>query len=178
MCNGANLGYEKQAFKEVGGFRGIDHIPSGDDMLLMFKIFKKYPDKVFFLKDQNAIVSTEPETSWKGFFNQRIRWASKADQYEDKRIFWVLLFVYLFNLLFLVSGLLGFVNTCFLELLCFLLVLKTVIEYPFVRSVARFFDQQSLMVYFPFFQPIHILYTIIIGWLGKFGTYQWKGSKI
>ncbi len=44
MCNGANLAYEKSAFFEVGGFRGIDAIPSGDDMLLMHKIYNKYPD--------------------------------------------------------------------------------------------------------------------------------------
>ena len=43
MCNGANLAYEKAAFNEVGGFSGIDNLPSGDDMLLMHKIYKKYP---------------------------------------------------------------------------------------------------------------------------------------
>src|SRR2546427_294101 len=50
MCNGANLAYEKSAFYEVGGFNNIDNIASGDDMLLMHKIFKQYPDKVFYLK--------------------------------------------------------------------------------------------------------------------------------
>ncbi|HEV2483135.1 MAG TPA: glycosyltransferase, partial [Puia sp.] len=39
MCNGANLAYTRQAFYEVQGFKGIDHIPSGDDMLLMHKIY-------------------------------------------------------------------------------------------------------------------------------------------
>ena len=38
--------------------------------------------------------------TWKAFFNQRIRWASKATHYMDKRIFSVLLLVYLFNLSF------------------------------------------------------------------------------
>ena len=39
MCNGANLAYTKKAFTDVNGFEGIDEIPSGDDMLLMHKIF-------------------------------------------------------------------------------------------------------------------------------------------
>lgn len=43
MCNGANLAYTKKAFEEVGGFTGIDHIASGDDMLLMHKIYRRYP---------------------------------------------------------------------------------------------------------------------------------------
>jgi len=41
MCNGANLAYEKQAFFDVNGFEGIDDVASGDDMLLMHKLFKK-----------------------------------------------------------------------------------------------------------------------------------------
>jgi biofilm PGA synthesis N-glycosyltransferase PgaC len=47
-----------------------------------------------------------------------------------------------------------------------------------VNSVANFFGQQKLMKYFPFLQPLHIGYTIIAGWLGKFGHYEWKGRRI
>ena len=54
MCNGANLAYEKKAFYEVNGFAGIDHIASGDDMLLMHKIWKKYPDRVHYLKSKEC----------------------------------------------------------------------------------------------------------------------------
>lgn len=45
MCNGANIAYQKAAFYAVGQFRGIDHLASGDDMLLMNKIKKQYPEK-------------------------------------------------------------------------------------------------------------------------------------
>ena len=60
MCNGANLAYEKKAFYEVNGFTGIDNIASGDDMLLMHKIYKQYPERVLFLKSTDAIVQTKP----------------------------------------------------------------------------------------------------------------------
>jgi len=178
MCNGANLAYEKKAFYEVGGFRGIDAIPSGDDMLLMHKIYEKYPGLVFFLKHPQAIVSTNAETGWRGFVNQRVRWASKADQYDDQRIFRVLLLVYIMNLLFLGLVFASFWNSWLLWLLLMGLFIKTVVEYPFVRSVAGFFGQGDLMVYFPWLQPFHILYTVVIGWLGKFGSYRWKDRKI
>jgi len=52
------------------------------------------------------------------------------------------------------------------------------VEYPFVRSAAAFFGQQRLMVYFPALQPLHIAYTVIVGWLGQFGSYRWKDRKI
>jgi len=57
MCNGANFAYEKAVFFEVGGFEGVDRIASGDDELLMQKIAKKYPDGIYFLKSQAAVVS-------------------------------------------------------------------------------------------------------------------------
>jgi cellulose synthase/poly-beta-1,6-N-acetylglucosamine synthase-like glycosyltransferase len=178
MCNGANLAYSREAFFEVEGFKGIDHIPSGDDMLLMHKIFLRYPDRVFFLKSREAIVSTRPETRWKGFFNQRIRWASKADRYDDKRIFRVLLLVYLVNLLFVVMAVAAFRDRWWGFLLLILLVVKTMIEYPFVGDVAGFFGQRRMMAWFPLLQPLHIIYTLVVGWLGKFGSYRWKDRII
>jgi cellulose synthase/poly-beta-1,6-N-acetylglucosamine synthase-like glycosyltransferase len=178
MCNGANLAYAKEAFVEAGGFRGIDNIPSGDDLLLMHKIFLLYPQKVYFLKSRQAIVSTRPETRWQGFFHQRVRWASKADRYDDKRIFWVLLLVYLVNSLFLLLLIGAFWNNWWGFLFLILLVLKTMVEYPFVSEVAAFFGQRELMVYFPALQPLHIGYTLVVGWLGKFGSYRWKDRKV
>lgn len=178
MCNGANLAYEKKAFEEVNGFDSIDNIPSGDDMLLMHKIYKKYPDQVFYLKAKEAIVSTAPAATWKAFFHQRIRWASKADSYDDKRIFWTLLLVYLINVCFLVAAIAACWQNIWLFFCLLLLLAKLLIEFPFVHAVTIFFDQTALMKYFPFLQPLHILYTIIAGWLGKFGKYEWKGRII
>lgn len=178
MCNGANLAYEKNAFEEVNGFDSIDNIPSGDDMLLMHKIYKKYPDQVFYLKAKEAIVSTAPAATWKAFFHQRIRWASKADSYDDKRIFWTLLLVYLINVCFLVAAIAACWQNIWLFFCLLLLLAKLLIEFPFVHAVTIFFDQTALMKYFPFLQPLHILYTIIAGWLGKIGKYEWKGRII
>lgn len=178
MCNGANLAYEKAAFEEVKGFEKIDHLPSGDDMFLMHKIFTRYPEKVFYCKSPTAIVRTAPVSSWKAFFHQRIRWASKADSYDDKRIFWALLLVYLSNLGFPILFLLGFWMPLAFFFCIILLLAKVLIEFPFVNSVAIFFQLQRRMKYFLVLQPLHILYTIIAGWLGKFGKYEWKGRKV
>jgi hypothetical protein len=82
------------------------------------------------------------------------------------------------NLIFIGLLLASFWNNRYLWILLLLVVVKTAIEYPFVRSVAAFFGQQHLLVYFPALQPFHILYTIVIGWLGKFGSYRWKDRKI
>ena len=188
MCNGANLAYEKTAFNEVGGFKGIDSIASGDDMLLMHKIYERYPQRVMFLKSRDAIVQTAAQKTCKDFFNQRIRWASKADKFDDKRIFPVLLVVYLFNVMLLALPVIGLfrnyqltIGNCQLSIIglwILLLLLKTTIELFFLFPVARFFNKRSLLWLFPLMQPFHIIYTIIAGWLGKFGSYQWKERKV
>ena len=117
----------------------------------------------------------------KEFFYQRIRWASKADKYDDKRIFAVLLLVYLFNALLLILPVIGTVKNYQFNLFRFwlsLAILKTIIELIFLFPVAKFFDKQRLLWLFPLAQPFHILYTVIAGWLGKFGSYRWKERKV
>ncbi|MGE5106784.1 MAG: glycosyltransferase family 2 protein [Sphingobacteriales bacterium] len=178
MCNGANLAYEKKAFDEINGFAGVDNIASGDDMLLMHKIYKKYPDKVQYLKSKEAIVTTQSAESWKAFFNQRIRWASKASKYDDKRIFWVLLLVYLFNLSFPVVFIAAFFNKGLWFYFISIFLLKILYELFFLAPVAKFFGKEKLLWWFPVMQPLHILYTIIAGLLGSITTYEWKGRKV
>lgn len=188
MCNGANLAYTKKAFEAVNGFTGIDTIASGDDMLLMHKIYKQFPKKVMFLKSREVIVSTQPVSSISAFFNQRIRWASKADKYDDKRIFAVLLVVYLFNVLLLTLPVIALFKNysltirnyplSIIDLWLWLLLLKTVIELWFLFPAATFFNARKNLWWFPLMQPFHIVYTVIAGWLGKFGSYNWKDRKV
>lgn len=178
MCNGANLLYTRQAFIAVNGFAGIDHIPTGDDMLLMYKIYRQHPQQVFYLKSKPAIVTTEAAPDWSAFLNQRIRWASKAVHYDDKRIFRTLLLVYVFNVYFFVLAVASFFNTGYLIALAALLFVKIMIELWFIYPVASFFTKRRWLWKFPLLQPLHIIYTIIAGWLGRFGSYQWKGRRI
>ncbi|MFZ9718780.1 MAG: glycosyltransferase, partial [Chitinophagaceae bacterium] len=101
MCNGANLCYSKHAFEKVEGFKHIDHIASGDDMLLMQKIADVFPGGIAYCKEKEATVLTQPVRTIKDFLMQRIRWASKATSFRDVRIKAVLVGVYLFNLFLL-----------------------------------------------------------------------------
>jgi cellulose synthase/poly-beta-1,6-N-acetylglucosamine synthase-like glycosyltransferase len=178
MCNGANLAYKKKAFYETGGFKGIDNIASGDDMLLMHKISEKYPNRTLFLKSANAIVQTKPAKNLSDFFNQRIRWASKTDKYRDKRITAVLIFVYLFNVWIFTLGIISFFYDFAFYCFIVLLIAKILCELFFLYPVAKFFKKQKLLWWFPAMQPFHIIYIVIAGWLGKFGSYKWKGRRV
>ncbi len=178
MCNGANLAYTREAYEAVNGFEGIDHLPSGDDMLLMHKINKKFPSRVFYLKSDAAIVDTAAQSSWRAFLQQRIRWASKSTDYEDKRIMAVLILVYFINVGFLIAAIGSIFSSKMAFFALLLLAAKTMIEFPFINQTAVFFAQQSLLPYHILLQPLHICYMVIAGWLGKIGSYEWKGRMI
>ena len=173
MSNGANLAFEKAAFIAVGGYQGVDHIASGDDMFLMHKMKKTLAKPIGYLFHPDAIVLTDAMPSWRQFIMQRIRWSSKARYYDDRSIFWVLLLVYLFNLSFLLMFLLGDFKSLLIAL-----AFKTFFELFFLDPVAQFFHKKEELRYFPLYQPIHIVYNIVAGLFGQIKTYTWKGRKV
>jgi peptide/nickel transport system permease protein len=178
LCNGANLCYSKKAFESVGKFSGIDHLPSGDDMLLMHKMKKAFGGKIGYLFAADAVVTTAPSATLGFFIQQRIRWSSKALGYQDKIIFWILLLVYLVNASLLVYLPICFFQTGNINNWLVLIGCKTMIEIPFMYASAQFFKQQKLLWWFAFMQPFHILYTVVAGWFGTFGSYNWKGRTV
>lgn len=178
MSNGANLAFSKEAFYAVEGYKGVDHLASGDDFLLMVKLQQQFPGRIECLASQEAVVQTAPQPDWKGFLNQRVRWASKSGKYDDKRLTAVLLLVYLFNCLHLFLCFAGFVNSLCWLLLAGVLMLKIAVELWFLFPVARFFGKERELLWFPFLQPFHIVYVVIAGFLGVRGTYRWKGRSV
>jgi cellulose synthase/poly-beta-1,6-N-acetylglucosamine synthase-like glycosyltransferase len=173
MSNGANLGFEKTAFIAVGGYQGVDHIASGDDMFLMHKMRQTLHKPVGYLFHPNAIVMTAAMDTWKGFIMQRIRWASKARYYDDRSITMVLTLVYLFNLSFVCLAMMGSWSSLIIAL-----GFKTFFELFFLDPVAKFFRMQPELRFFVFYQPIHIVYNIAAGLFGQLKTYSWKGRKV
>lgn len=177
MCNGANLAYTKRAFIDVNGFEGIDGIATGDDMLLMHKVWKNDPSKVRYLKHTKATTVTQPMYTWRNFLMQRKRWASKTFVYDDFRIILVLAFVYLFNCFFFALLIAGFFYPVNWVYAAGFLIMKTLIEFPFVYSVAAFYRETKLMRYFLLFQPLHMFLTVLTGLLSQSGRYEWKGRR-
>jgi cellulose synthase/poly-beta-1,6-N-acetylglucosamine synthase-like glycosyltransferase len=178
MCNGANLVYEREAFFAVNGFEKIDHIASGDDILLMHKLVKKYPHSVGFLKSKDAVVYTYPQRSVSDFFAQRSRWTSKSAHYTDKRITAILVMAYLFNLLLVVNLIASLFNGVFIKLLFIQLGIKFITEFLLLSSVASFFKRKDLLSIFLPAQIIHIFYVLMVGITGTFAKQQWKGRRI
>lgn len=178
LCNGANLAFTKQAFKAVDGYNDIDYIPTGDDMMLMHKLGKKFPGKIMFNKCVEAIVYTHTEKDFSTFWRQRVRWTSKSTHYEDKRITWILIFAYLFNALLLLNLILGLFQPHYLRLAMGQFLMKICIDTLFTYSVTKFFKRENFLWLVLPMQVAHVIYILFIGPAGAAGKYYWKGREV
>jgi cellulose synthase/poly-beta-1,6-N-acetylglucosamine synthase-like glycosyltransferase len=177
-CNGANLAYRKDVFYEVGGFKGIDDLASGDDELLLQKVAVQYPNRIAFFKNPQAIVYTHAKHTLQEFLQQRRRWASKSTRYKDKKIVALAVGIWLFNLSLIVNALLGFYNVYFLKLFLIQFLLKFVFEAAFLLPITTFFKRANLIALLIILAPIHIIYFVYVGLIGNTRKYAWKGRIV
>ncbi|WP_316817159.1 glycosyltransferase family 2 protein [Pedobacter nyackensis] len=177
-CNGANLAYERAAFYEVGGFKGIDDLASGDDELLLHKMAARYDGNIGFLKNEDAIVYTHPKATLKEFIQQRKRWASKSTRYKNKSIIVLGVCIWLFNLSILVNLGIGLFAGFYFKLAIFQLIAKMLVEFLFLYDVTTFAKRKKLLTLLPVLNVLHILYIVYIGIAGNTGKYNWKGRMV
>jgi len=179
MCNGSNLAYEKKAFEEVGGYRGNEKYLSGDDQFLLWKIKHRFgSSRITFLWDSQAIVSSDAETSFRGFINQRFRWVSKSRGYKDKLLIVMGIITYLFQALILAGIPGGFIDSVFFWLSLTFFVTKLMVDFPVVWIMAGFFEKRSLWPLFIPAQVFQVLYVVLSAPLAFLIPATWKGRRV
>lgn len=177
-CNGANFAYRKDVFYEVGGFAGIDDLASGDDELLLQKVAERYPGRIGFLKQTEAVVYTHAKHTLQEFMQQRRRWASKSTKYKDKKVVVFGLCIWLFNVSLLVNAALGFYDLYFLKLFLVQFLLKYLFEILYLLPITTFFKRTYLVSLLILLIPLHIVYFVVIGLMGNNRKYLWKDRVV
>jgi cellulose synthase/poly-beta-1,6-N-acetylglucosamine synthase-like glycosyltransferase len=177
-CNGANLAYEKEAFYEVGGFKGIDDLASGDDELLLHKMAARFDNNIGFLKNEDAIVYTHAKPTLKEFIQQRKRWASKSTRYKNKSIIVLGICIWAFNLTIFINISVGLFIGFYLKLALVQLFTKMLIELVFLKGVTGFAGRKKLLILLPVLNILHIVYIVYIGIAGNSGKYNWKDRMV
>ena len=178
LCNAANLAFTKQAFLEVGGYQDTASTATGDDLFLMHKMYRRYPEKVLFLKSPHSVVRTSPQATLAGFYQQRKRWASKWSLYKDKRVSWLAAFVFIANLL-AVIGLLGVVfgkmsPTVFLAGVA----IRWLVEWGFLSAVLCHLGKRGFIRWIPVVQWTYPFYVVFFGLAAQKKGYRWKGRDL
>lgn len=160
MCNGANLAFTRAVYQEFSDPFKKEFL-SGDDVFLMHQVKSRYPESIHFVKSEQALVETKSAGSWRQFFNQRFRWASKAPGYTDSDTLFTAGVVFGISLTFILSALLMIQDLNFYKPLLFVFLFKTAIDSWFFFWVAPFFNKQKLVVYIPLFELFYSLYVVI-----------------
>jgi glycosyltransferase involved in cell wall biosynthesis len=179
MSNGANLAYPKWVFEKLNGYTGTATTPSGDDVFWVQKIYKYFPEEVYFLKSKEAIVSTKAQPDLVHFFRQRIRWASKWHLYHDFKISGLALFMFIAQ----VAGLLT-IGAMFYKSsesvgFFYQFFIRFCVEFVFLATTARYFSKTRIIWVIPFVQILYPFYAIFLGIAVLFRKeYEWKGRRI
>jgi len=177
LANGAHLAYAKATFEAVGGFEGIDQYASGDDMLLLHKIAKRYPGQIHFLKNPEAVVFTKAEKTFSQFFQQRLRWASKGNAFQNSDTWWIMVTVFLNSFLICINVLLCIFSwNIWGPILALQLTSKWSGDALVLQTVSRFYKKRIAGNRFLIGSLFHAFYVAAIGLMAQFKkTYRWKG---
>ena len=179
ICNAANASYKKEVYKSVNGFDDNMNLSSGDDEILMQKIWKKGKYKIKFCADRNAVVTSLPNKSLRDFYHQRKRWASKSLFYTNKLLILKLVLIFLFYFSLLIQFLLGlFFTSIFLTTFLISFLFKIVFEYAVLKKGSLFLFNESIFRTFLTAEILHVPYIIFFGIAGAFGRFKWKERTI
>jgi len=179
IASSANLAFRKSVFDEVGGYKDLMNLSSGDDELLMQKIAYKTNYDVKFCFEKDALVITDANKNLEEFNQQRKRWASKGLFYENKLIVAQLFLIFLFYLGLIAQLLLGFfLDPRFLKIFSVSFMLKILVEYAvMVKGVGVLIEK----INFPLFllaEILHIPYIVYSAISGALGNFTWKDREL
>lgn len=178
MANGANMGFRKKAFLAVNGFEGNQDTASGDDVFLLHKIAKTYPDSVAFVKQAGAVVQTQAQPTIKAFIRQRIRWVSKWKAYKDLFTKTTAVLVFLVSLALVVLPILVVLKKISLFVWLNLLIIKLFFDFFFIRQISRFFEKKLNLILFILLQVLYPFYVVFTALFSIQKTYYWKGRQV
>ena len=177
LANGACLAFRRSAFTAVNGYEGVDHIPSGDDVLLLEKMVMHFgPAAVRYLANGPGVM-TAPVRGWGAFWQQRLRWAGKVGHYRSKRLEFVqaLAFGNAVSLLLLVPLALHLRAAALIPLLW---LGKMVFEYLNLRAVLTHYGRGEELRYFLPTALLHPFYLVAVGTAALLGAKaKWKGRE-
>lgn len=171
MANGANLAFRKSIFKELDPYSTNLNVPSGDDIFLLQKLKKAFPNSFYFQKE--ALVKTSAPKNLRQFYNQKKRWAAKWRASADLKDAIPALMVWSFHLIYICSLIYSVLYDSYL-VLGPVILLKIMAEGLFIYQVLKSQKSKFSITSFGILQLIYSLYVVVFGMIANFGSYQWK----
>jgi len=179
IASSANLAFRKSVFDEVGGYKDLMELSSGDDELLMQKIAYNTNYEVKFCFSKDALVTTSVNKSIEDFNQQRKRWASKGLFYERKEIILQLISIFLFFVWILILPFLGmFLDSKYWIQFAVALFVKMIIEYAVLQNGIGVLFKKINIALFLLAELLHIPYIVYSAISGAIGNFKWKDREL
>lgn len=175
MANGANMAFRKKAFMDVKGYEGNYAYASGDDMFLIEKMRKKFPDQISFVKSIQAAVFSTGKKDWSSLLQQRLRWAGKNKGLENKTIQVIWYFIGLFHFMIIGMIFLALFHQASWWPVLVMIMMKFAADCSVVVFASAFFQRKTILKYFIPLQALYGLYVIRLAWVmihGKKGNWR------
>lgn len=180
LASGANLCYSKEKFIKIDGFKGNDHIASGDDVFLVNKMEKHFPSQVLFLNSIKAIVTTFGVSTWSKLINQRIRWASKTGNVPNRKLQLIGGVVFLMNLSLVILVFLSIFNSSMATptaLLINVFFIKILIDSVLIYKTTKNLNYNMNFSYWFWSSLLYPFFSVWVAFRSLFSKYEWKGRK-
>ena len=175
MANGANMLYNKRHVTY-----DAQAIASGDDIYTIQLVAEEYSDSVFFMKNKNAIVTTDAMHSYASLYSQRIRWATKNKSMPNLWMQLMMLIPFL-NAVILIShfAMIYFFGKAAIMIFLFHLMTKMAADYILLSEMTDYYGERRSMRYFVPCNLMHVLYISAVGVMSLFvKKYTWKSRKV
>ena len=175
MANGANMAYRRDQLQTFNTEKA-----SGDDIYGIQDV-RSRGGKVMFLKSAMASVTTAAEKTWRGFYRQRLRWASK-NKYMDLKMKIMMAIPFLNKSLLVAYPLLMILSSqkwIIMILMVHHMFFVCLFDYLLLREAAAYFKIESKLKEFISAQIYHTLYIAVVGFISLFvSDYTWKGRRV
>lgn len=177
MCTGANLAYRTEVFNEVSGYKGNEHVASGDDEFLLKKIAARYPRGIAFNADPRSLVTTTPVSSAAELLNQRVRWAGKWRQQLGVSSL-LAIYIFMFHLTVLSLPVLAMLWVVSLGTVSLLVLIKLFLELLLLIRISKWMNTPFNVHAFAALQFLYTPYVVFFALISNGLKANWKGRKI
>jgi len=172
-CNGRNMAYRKQLFRQVKGYDDICHSVSGDDDLFLHLVAQRTNWQILYNISSDSFVPSYQTKSALEFYRQKRRHLS-AGKFYPFRIQLAYGIIHLTNLLLCVFLIGSIFYGAYRLWMVFFFLCKLIIDFVFVAKGIRIFDSSNLKKYFLCWEIFYIVYHIVFAPLSIFGKIYWR----
>ncbi|NJB84515.1 cellulose synthase/poly-beta-1,6-N-acetylglucosamine synthase-like glycosyltransferase [Lewinella marina] len=178
LANGANFAFRRATFRAVGGYAGVDHLPSGDDVLLLHKISAHGGWSVEAVTDRQALATTRPVPGWRALWRQRLRWAGKASHYGSAALNQAQALAFATSLGILGGLIVGIWQPAVALGALLAWGIKAGIDRRLLGAVCTRYGQETLLRWYPAAQLLYPFYLVAVGSAALLGfRSSWKGRR-